>query len=220
MNVKFVGKEVLKDYVKGLLENGVIPAEMAKKVSVSVRVAVPGEQVDTILKNGTVEKTEIIPDDGVKRYVVKNANTPETYARNADEFDATYHPDPDNPGWYLPNGGRDTNVFAFPLTEDVTIEPPNWGGTTQNMCAGSYIVVSQRDANDIYGIGKDEMPALRYDTGKSAYKCVAEALTLLGSELSAQQVLGGNVVDDLLADAAERSEAPQGGSKPSYELDK
>ncbi len=145
-------------YVKKGIEDGTLSFAEAKKFQrIMARQGTVGEEIETILKDGTqeTEKRVVKLDEKTNQpgWVVRNINSPEEWIVEDGIFSKKYEIDPENPEVYKPKGGP---MLAVQIKEDLEITPPNWGGDIQKINAGGYLLMDPENSNDIYGIGEEE----------------------------------------------------------------
>ena len=145
--------ESIEQYVQ---ENNFDWKPCFKFKSIQVRPAQPGEQVQTILADGTKETEPRIAEEG--DFVVKNLVGPEQWIMKPNVL-AKKYVKTDKPGIFKPKGGP---MLAAELHETIEFQPPMWGGDTQTVKAGGFLLMDPSNNKDIYGIGKEEF----FDTYK------------------------------------------------------
>jgi hypothetical protein len=196
----------ISKYLKDLVESGqAIPVEAAKFSRIEARQGEIGEMVQTVLADGTVETERPVEADektGKPGWVVKNVNTPEQWIISDSTFTKKYEIDPENPAQYKPKGGP---MIAVQVQEDLTFQPPNWGGYTQTLNADGFLLMDPNNPIDIYGIGKDEFDQTYALTEKSASLSLVETLKLIGSEKEATEVMKAALDFDIEKFAAENT---------------
>ena len=156
------------EYVKKGLETGNLEfKEVYKFQRIMARQGNVGEEVSTVLADGTieVEKNVVKLDEKTKEpgWIVKNLNGPETWIIDDSTFKKKYEQDVENSGIYKPKGGI---MLASQISENLEITPPNWGGATQKINSGGYLLMDPTNPVDVYGIGEEEF--------KNTYKLVDE----------------------------------------------
>ena len=146
------------EYVKEKQETGELGFKEAQKFQrIEARQGTVGEQVQTILADGTVETEprEVKLDEKTNEpgWVVNNINGPEQWIIEDSTFKKKYEQDPENPEVFKPKGGP---MLAAQISEDITFAPPMWGGDIQNINAGGYLLMDPTNPEDVYGIGEEE----------------------------------------------------------------
>ena len=124
--------------------------------NIQVRPAKPGEKVQTILADGTEETMPRVAEEG--DFVVKNLAGPEQWIMKPAVL-AKKYVETDKPGIFKPKGGP---MLAAELQETIEFQPPMWGGDTQTIKAGGFLLMDPTNNKDIYGIGREEF----FDTYK------------------------------------------------------
>lgn len=109
-----------------------------------------GEDIDTVLKDGTIERKGLHLPKGY--YDVNNVGGSEHWGIDPKTFAKKYEEDPEQPGVYKPKGGP--MLASNPLKRNVSFQAP-WGGR-MDMKAGSRIMQDPNNPNDTYGIGGNE----------------------------------------------------------------
>jgi hypothetical protein len=108
-------------------------------------------------------------------------------------------------------------MIAIPVHEDITFQPPNWGGDIQTINAGGYLLMDPTNPIDIYGIGENEIWVTYADTEKPAVQVLTETLEKLGSEKTPEDVMRASFernsefsIDDKISDTPEVDTPAQG----------
>lgn len=144
-----------------------------------------GECIDTVLKDGTVERKGLHVPKG--HYIVNNVGGTERWAVDPRTFGKKYEEDPGNPGTYKPKGGP--MLASGPLKRNTSFEAP-WGGR-MDMKAGSRILQDPTNPKDTYGIGGDEFDSTyRFDEsrlGKAVGRAVRKTLDEAGRPLATRK---------------------------------
>ena len=109
-----------------------------------------GEDIDTVLKDGTIERKGLHLPQGY--YNVNNVGGTEHWGIDPKTFNKKYEADPEQQGVYKPKGGP--MLASDPLKRNTSFQAP-WGGR-MDMKAGSRILQDPNNANDTYGIGGNE----------------------------------------------------------------
>lgn len=146
------------EYVKEGIENGTLTFEEAKKFQrIEAIQGEVGQKIQTILADGTIEteprEVKLDPNTNEPGWIVKNINGPEQWIIEDSTFKKKYEIDPENPEIFKPKGGP---MLAAQINENITFEPPMWGGDIQNINAGAYLLMDPTNMQDIYGIGEEE----------------------------------------------------------------
>ena len=146
------------EYVSNGIKSGVLEfKEVYKFQRIQARQGKVGEEVSTILSDGTVEveKNTVKLDEKTNEpgWIVKNINSPEQWIIEDSTFKKKYEIDPSENGIYKPKGGI---MLAAQISEDLEITPPNWGGYTQNINSNGYLLMDPTNPTDVYGIGEEE----------------------------------------------------------------
>jgi len=109
-----------------------------------------GEDIDTVLKDGTIERKGLHLPQGY--YNVNNVGGTEHWGIDPKTFAKKYEEDPEQQGVYKPKGGP--MMASKPLKRNTSFEAP-WGGR-MDMKAGSRILQDPNNPKDTYGIGGNE----------------------------------------------------------------
>ena len=109
-----------------------------------------GEDIDTILKDGTIERKGLHLPQGY--FDVNNVGGEEHWGIDPKTFAKKYEEDPDNPGVFRPKGKP--MDASDKLKRNTSFEAP-WGGR-MDMKAGSRILKDPDNPKDTYGIGGSE----------------------------------------------------------------
>jgi hypothetical protein len=109
-----------------------------------------GEDIDTVLKDGTIERKGLHLPQGY--YNVNNVGGTEHWGIDPKTFNKKYEADPEQQGVYKPKGGP--MLASNPLKRNTSFQAP-WGGR-MDMKAGSRILQDPNNPNDTYGIGGNE----------------------------------------------------------------
>lgn len=140
-------KAEMKNFVENAITNGAFVGTFAKFARIQAKEAAGGEEIITILADGTKE-TENIANAG--DWIVTNPGG-EQYIVPGAKFPKKYEPCPElGDGWFKPTGG----VQKFlELAQDMQFIC-SWN-EEQFIAAGGFVNVT--DLDDIYGIAKDEL---------------------------------------------------------------
>lgn len=146
-------KEVdVAEYAGDLVDSGIEVKEYKKFVRVQAVQGKAGQVVETRLKNGLVETTNIVQEDpehgGECGWIVTNPDG-EKYVVKDSVFKKRYNATPDKDGLYSPKG---VPIRAVEIADDISFTAP-WG-EKMNIERGGYLVLNS--PTDIYGIAKDE----------------------------------------------------------------
>jgi hypothetical protein len=109
-----------------------------------------GEDIDTVLKDGTIERKGLHLPQGY--YNVNNVGGTEHWGIDPKTFAKKYEEDPEQQGVYKPKGGP--MMASNPLKRNTSFQAP-WGGR-MDMKAGSRILQDPNNPKDTYGIGGNE----------------------------------------------------------------
>ncbi len=109
-----------------------------------------GEDIDTVLKDGTIERKGLHLPQGY--YNVNNVGGTEHWGIDPKTFAKKYEADPTQNGVYKPKGGP--MLASSPLKRNTSFQAP-WGGR-MDMKAGSRILQDPNNPKDTYGIGGNE----------------------------------------------------------------
>lgn len=109
-----------------------------------------GEDIDTVLKDGTIERKGLHLPQGY--YNVNNVGGTEHWGIDPKTFAKKYEADPEQQGVYKPKGGP--MLASSPLKRNTSFQAP-WGGR-MDMKAGSRILQDPNNPKDTYGIGGNE----------------------------------------------------------------
>lgn len=143
--------------IEGIRNGSLIFEEVKKFQRIVARPGQAGEQVQTILADGTVETdtrtVELDEKTGEPGWVASNVNGPERWIITDSTFKKKYELDSENPKLFKPKGGP---MLAAKLDENVRFAPPMWGGDIINVTQGGYLLMDPTDPKDIYGIGGSE----------------------------------------------------------------
>ena len=124
-----------------------------------------GEDIDTVLKDGTIERKGLHLPQGY--YNVNNVGGTEHWGIDPKTFNKKYEADPTQDGVYKPKGGP--MLASNPLKRNTSFQAP-WGGR-MDMKAGSRILQDPNNAKDTYGIGGDEFDSTyKFDESKNMNK--------------------------------------------------
>ena len=145
-----MGVKEVKDIEEYVQENDFKWQPCFKFKNIQVRPAEPGEQVQTILADGTKETEPRTAEEG--DLVVKNLAGPEQWIMKPNVL-AKKYVETDKPGVFKPKGGP---MLAAELQETIQFQPPMWGGDVQTVKAGGFLLMDPTNNKDIYGIGRDE----------------------------------------------------------------
>ena len=146
MEIKDLNKYVREGLDKGEFSVG----RYVKSSRIHAAPGVPGEQIDTILKNGLKETWNIVgidSEDGTPDWIV-TAPDGERYIVKDKTFREKYRPDPGEPGAFLPAGKP---MEAVQVHENIRFVAP-WG-EEELLVAGGYLML---DPGGIYGVAADE----------------------------------------------------------------
>ena len=144
--MKTLEKKEIKEVVKNLIANGANVRTYAKFARIQAVCAKGGEEIETVLADGTKETMNIanagdwiVTNPGGEKYIVPSA-----------KFAKKYEPDNElGENWFKPTGG----VQSFLETTQDICFICSWG-EEQFIKAGGMINVS--DLDDIYGIARGE----------------------------------------------------------------
>ena len=150
-----------------------------KKVgSVEARPAIPGERIDTIMKNGHLETSNVA---GENQYVIRNPDG-EQYIIDAKKFESRYNLNTAELGT---DGFSKYQVASGPMkvirlgkNEDVEFQTP-WGETMRINGAG---VIVDNGPGDIYGIQAQEFANTYRPCDKDGKLFTHEELSLISKE--------------------------------------
>lgn len=139
-------KAEMKNFVENAIANGADIGTFAKFARIQATEAAGGEEIITILADGTKETINIantgdwiVTNPGGEQYIVPGAKFPKKY-ESCPEL---------GEGWFKPTGG----VQRFlELDQDMQFIC-SWG-EEQFIAAGGFVNVT--DLGDIYGIAKEE----------------------------------------------------------------
>ena len=121
-----------------------------------------GEDIDTVLKDGTIERKGLHLPQGY--YNVNNVGGTEHWGIDPKTFAKKYEADPEQQGVYKPKGGP--MLASNPLKRNTSFQAP-WGGR-MDMKAGSRILQDPNNAKDTYGIGGNEFDSTyKFDESKN-----------------------------------------------------
>lgn len=138
-----------------------------------------GEDIDTVLKDGTIERKGLHLPQGY--YNVNNVGGTEHWGIDPKTFNKKYEADPEQQGVYKPKGGP--MLASDPLKRNTSFQAP-WGGR-MDMKAGSRILQDPNNAKDTYGIGGNEFDSTyKFDENRRRMsKIIREAIDeVLGRE--------------------------------------
>lgn len=133
-----------------------------------------GENVDTILKDGTLERQSNVP---MGDYILQNISSPEQWPVDAKTFTKKYEEDPEQQGVYKPKGGP---MYASEPTKfNMVTKPPKWGGYSSYMKKGGRIMVDPNDRQDTYpnaefGSGTGNDGTYKFYDQQAPYKPLSE----------------------------------------------
>lgn len=155
-----------------------------------------GEDIDTVLKDGTIERKGLHLPQGY--YNVNNVGGTEHWGIDPKTFNKKYEADPEQQGVYKPKGGP--MLASDPLKRNTSFQAP-WGGR-MDMKAGSRILQDPNNANDTYGIGGNEFDSTyKFDENKRRLsKIIRESISKVLREASAYSDYniagngGGNII--------------------------
>lgn len=120
-----------------------------------------GEDIDTVLKDGTIERKGLHLPQGY--YNVNNVGGTEHWGIDPKTFAKKYEADPTQNGVYKPKGGP---MLASNLLKRNTSFQAPWGGR-MDMKAGSRILQDPNNPKDTYGIGGNEFDSTyKFDESK------------------------------------------------------
>ena len=140
-------------YVQSGLESGVFAVHTyVKTTSVHAEPGIPGERIETVLKNGLKETENTVGTDaetGHPDWVV-TAPSGERYIVTDAVFHEKYKPAPDEPGVFIPVGKP---VRAVQIHENIRFIAP-WG-KEQFLLSGGFLML---DPGGIYGVAEEEFP--------------------------------------------------------------
>jgi len=105
-----------------------------------------GEDIDTVLKDGTIERKGLHLPQGY--YNVNNVGGTEHWGIDPKTFAKKYEADPEQQGVYKPKGGP--MLASNPLKRNTSFQAP-WGGR-MDMKKGSRILQDPNNPEDTYGI--------------------------------------------------------------------
>ena len=126
-----------------------------------------GEDIDTVLKDGTIERKGLHLPQGY--YDVNNVGGSEHWGIDPKTFAKKYEADPEQSGVYKPKGGP--MLASNPLKRNVSFQAP-WGGR-MDMKAGSRIMQDPNNPNDTYGIGGNEFDdTYKFNESKNMKKII------------------------------------------------
>jgi hypothetical protein len=131
-----------------------------------------GEDIDTVLKDGTIERKGLHLPQGY--YNVNNDGGTEHWGIDPKTFNKKYEADPAQQGVYKPNGGP--MMASNPLKRHTSFQAP-WGGR-MDMKAGSRILQDPNNKKDTYGIGGNEFDSTyKFDESrKNLNKIIKESV--------------------------------------------
>ena len=109
-----------------------------------------GEDIDTVLKDGTIERKGLHLPQGY--YNVNNVGGTEHWGIDPKTFAKKYEADPTQQGVYKPKGGP--MMASDPTKRNLAFQAP-WGGR-MDMKKGSRIMQDPNNPRDTYGIGGNE----------------------------------------------------------------
>jgi len=155
-----------------------------------------GEDIDTVLKDGTIERKGLHLPQGY--YNVNNVGGTEHWGIDPKTFNKKYEADPEQQGVYKPKGGP--MLASDPLKRNTSFQAP-WGGR-MDMKAGSRILQDPNNANDTYGIGGNEFDSTyKFDENRRRMsKIIRESIRKVLKEASAYSDYdiagngGGNII--------------------------
>ncbi len=145
----------IQKYVHDLLASGATPKTYKKYARVYAEQGVPGQEIQTVMKNGLVEVAGVVKADaqGNPDWIVTNPDG-EKYAVPHAKFIKRYELEVGADGKHAPTGSP---IEAIQVNEDITFDVP-WGENGApipfNLNGGGYLVIS--NLSDIYGIQQDE----------------------------------------------------------------
>ena len=151
-----MGVKQIDDIEQYVQENDFDWKPCYKFQKVQARPAKPGEEIETILKNGKVESVRTAKEGDI---VVKNVDGPEQWAQDGATFSRKYVAT-DKPGIFKPKGGP---MLAAEIQETISFHPPKWNpGEIQDVDAGGFLLMDPDDNGDIYAIDRERF----FDTYK------------------------------------------------------
>jgi hypothetical protein len=122
-----------------------------------------GEDIDTVLKDGTIERKGLHLPQGY--YNVNNVGGTEHWGIDPKTFNKKYEADPEQQGVYKPKGGP--MMASNPLKRNTSFQAP-WGGR-MDMKAGSRILQDPNNKKDTYGIGGNEFDSTyKFDESRNS----------------------------------------------------
>jgi hypothetical protein len=131
-----------------------------------------GEDIDTVLKDGTIERKGLHLPQGY--YNVNNVGGTEHWGIDPKTFNKKYEADPEQQGVYKPKGAP--MMASNPLKRNTSFQAP-WGGR-MDMKAGSRILQDPNNKKDTYGIGGNEFDSTyKFDESrKNLNKIIKESV--------------------------------------------
>lgn len=155
-----------------------------------------GEDIDTVLKDGTIERKGLHLPQGY--YNVNNVGGTEHWGIDPKTFNKKYEADPEQQGVYKPKGGP--MLASDPLKRNTSFQAP-WGGR-MDMKAGSRILQDPNNPNDTYGIGGNEFDSTyKFDENRRHLsRIIKESISKVLREASAYSDYditgngGGNII--------------------------
>lgn len=148
-----------------------------------------GEDIDTVLKDGTIERKGLHLPKGY--YNVNNVGGTEHWGIDPKTFAKKYEADPEQQGVYKPKGGP--MLASDPIKRNLAFQAP-WGGR-MDMKKGSRILQDPNNPNDTYGIGGNEFDSTyKFDESKKRLeRIVSESVRKVLSEMPVGKKINFNV---------------------------
>lgn len=144
-----LSKTEMKNFVENAIANGAVISNFAKFARIQAKEAAGGEEIITVLADGTKETTNIanagdwiVTNPGGEQYIVPGAKFPKKYEPCTDLGE----------GWFKPTGGVQKFLELVQDTQFIC----SWD-EEQFISAGGFVNVT--DLGDIYGIAKEEFYA-------------------------------------------------------------
>ena len=145
----------MQSYLYDQLKGGAKPKWYKKYARVKAEKGVPGQPIETIMKNGLREVAAVVKADekGEADWIVTNPSG-EKYAVPHAKFIKRYELEVGSDGKHAPKGAP---IEAIQIHEDITFDVP-WGENgapvPMTIKAGGYLNITNLD--DVYGIQEEE----------------------------------------------------------------
>ena len=145
----------IQKYVYDLLEKGAEPKWYKKYARVEAERGVPGQPIETIMKDGHLEVSAVVKADenGEADWIVTNPSG-EKYAVPHAKFSKRYELEVGADGKHAPKGDP---IEAIQISEEITFDVP-WGKNgalvPMTIKAGGFLNITNLD--DVYGIQEEE----------------------------------------------------------------